>query len=253
MSTFLTFVILFSFLCKTGTTKDQQQKRLLLNDPDVLADRLGRLESLVTSLSDKLQQEETKRNVLEGTVSRLTKSQKTSSTYIRWGKKICPGNDTLLYTGFIGGGYYDEPGAAADAVCLPPNPDFTKTTASQAPVGHMYGTEFETNFFGPKSFDEDVPCSVCEIQDGTQTFMIPGKNTCFSGWQVKYKGNLGSGYYAHKSATTFICVDESPDYLRSGESNTNGKVLFEVIAKCGALPCPPYHEGYPLTCVVCSK
>lgn len=117
----------------------------------------------------------------------------------------------------------------------------------------MYGTEFETNFFGPKSFDEDVPCSVCEIQDGTQTIMIPGKNTCFNGWHVKYKGNLGSGYYGQKAATTFICIDESPDYLMSGESNTNGKVIFEVIAKCGALPCPPYHEGYPLTCVVCAK
>lgn len=61
MSTFVTFVFLFFFLCKTGAKKDQQKKRLLLNDPDVVADRLGRLERLV--------------NKLEGTVSRLTINQ----------------------------------------------------------------------------------------------------------------------------------------------------------------------------------
>lgn len=23
----------------------------------------------------------------------------TSATYVRWGKKVCPGNDTLVYSG----------------------------------------------------------------------------------------------------------------------------------------------------------
>lgn len=158
-----------------------------------------------------------------------------------------------LIKGFTGGGYYDDPGAAADSVCLPPDPDFTKTASGQSNGGRMYGTEFETNYFAHNSFNEDVPCSVCEMHDGTQTMMIPGKNTCYKGWMVKYRGNLGSGDYSHKSATSYICVDESPEFLMSGEKSTNGKVLYPVVAKCGALPCPPYHEGYPLTCVLCAK
>lgn len=31
------------------------------------------------------------------------------------------------------------------------------------------------------------------------------------------------------------------------------KMIYPVEAKCGALPCPPYGDGYFVYCVVCTK
>jgi hypothetical protein len=52
-----------------------------------------------------------------------------------------------LYTnvsGFAGGGWYDDTGASAEPVCLPPDPEFGRTSA--ADLGRMYGAEFDENF-----------------------------------------------------------------------------------------------------------
>lgn len=39
----------------------------------------------------------------------------------------------------------------------------------------MYGTEFQSGFFGPTAKYQDVPCAVCEVQAGSKTIMIPGR------------------------------------------------------------------------------
>jgi hypothetical protein len=45
-----------------------------------------------------------------------------------------------------------------------------------------------------------------------------------------------------------------PEFLVGGEANTNaGRMIGPVVAKCGTLKCPPYHNNYPVTCAVCSK
>ncbi|VDI76050.1 Hypothetical predicted protein [Mytilus galloprovincialis] len=62
-----------------------------------------------------------------------------------------------LTGGYAGGGYYTNPGSAAEYVCLLTDPDFAKTSGTDG--GRMYGAEYESNFFGKD--DEDVPCAVC--------------------------------------------------------------------------------------------
>ncbi|CAG2185614.1 unnamed protein product [Mytilus edulis] len=97
-----------------------------------------------------------------------------------------------LYTfkGFAGGGYYGESGSAAEYVCLPPDPNYVKTSGG-ADNGHI------TN-------------------QATSVIMIPGKNTCYSGWKLEYHGYLASGYYGHTVASAYVCVDIKPEYIMGG-------------------------------------
>lgn len=157
----------------------------------------------------------------------------------------------VLFTGYAGGGHYDQSGSAAEYVCLPPDPDFVK--ASGTDNGRMYGAEFNTNLFASNADHEDVPCALCRLKHSASTIMIPGKNTCYSGWKLEYHGYLASGYYSHQAASSFVCVDINPEYIIGGLDTNYGKLFYEVLAKCGSLKCPPYKPNYPLTCVVCSK
>jgi hypothetical protein len=153
--------------------------------------------------------------------------------------------------GFAAGGFHSEDGASAKPVCLPPDPDFGKTSGPD--YGRIYGAEFDDNFFAPDSNAEDVPCAVCRTIHASSVIMIPGKNKCYPGWQMEYYGYLASNYYLSKAAGTYECIDIQPEFLTGGKNNNNGKLFLNVLAKCGSLQCPPYKENYPLTCVVCSK
>ncbi|CAG2188488.1 unnamed protein product [Mytilus edulis] len=75
-------------------------------------------------------------------------------------------------SGHAGGGWYNHPGAPAEPVCLPTDPNFLQKSGSNN--AFIYGMEYESDTFGTKAIDNDVPCSVCHVQLGT-TIMIPGK------------------------------------------------------------------------------
>jgi len=84
--------------------------------------------------------------------------------------------------------------------------------------------------------------------------MIAARTACYPGWTVEYTGYLmsgvtGSSVYAYDH----LCLDGNPEYLAHGGTNDNQHILYNVEAKCGSLPCPPYVEGRELACVVCSK
>ncbi|XP_052077962.1 uncharacterized protein LOC127715882 [Mytilus californianus] len=179
-------------------------------------------------------------------------SKTSGATYIRWARKQCPGNDTeLVYSGWAGGSFYDQPGAAAEYMCLPPDPDFVKTSGGD--FGRMFGAEFDSDFLASGATSEDVPCALCRPKHSSSAIMIPGKNTCYSVWKMEYHGYLASGNYIHTAASSFVCVDIQPEYIIGGLDGHDGKLFLEVIAKCGSLKCPPYKPSYPLTCVVCTK
>ncbi|XP_063416064.1 short-chain collagen C4-like [Mytilus trossulus] len=285
---YLVYFIICSNLYQFCTSSNINSKRLLLNDPDVINNRLIRLEGIVSMLNASLQQVTTENQKQEQenqqqnqeihrqnqeilrqnqdiqqqrlTIQTQDKSiqqlssntQSSGATYIRWARKQCPGNDTeLVYSGYAGGSFYDQYGAAAEYVCLPPDPDFVKTSGGE--YGRMFGAEFDSNFFASNSNDEDVPCALCRPKHSASTIMIPGKNTCYPGWKMEYYGYLASGYHSHKAASSFVCVDINPEYIIGGLDSRNGKLFYEVVAKCGSLKCPPYKPDHPLTCVVCTK
>ena len=83
--------------------------------------------------------------------------------------------------------------------------------------------------------------------------MIPGRNQCYKGWTLEYKGYLVAGHHGHAAATEYVCLDDNPDVIPGRHTNQNGALFYMVEGRCGSLICPPYVDGRELTCVVCSK
>jgi hypothetical protein len=94
---------------------------------------------------------------------------------------------------------------------------------------------------------------VCRSTVRDTTLMIPGRKECYPGWHTEYWGYLMSGSYTDNDASEYVCVDHVPETAPGSSANLNGKLLYFVEARCGSLPCPPYHNGRELACVVCTK
>ncbi|VDH90191.1 Hypothetical predicted protein [Mytilus galloprovincialis] len=144
-----------------------------------------------------------------------------------------------LQRGFTAGQLYKGPslssryGGPSNTLCLPNNPETSNRTATGA-------------------VNEDAPCAVCRSHYTYASIMIPGRKSCYSGWKLEYQGYLMSNSYGYK-ASSYICVDNNPEFLQGGKSNQNGNLLYATGTKCGSLPCPPYDDHFAVYCVVCSK
>lgn len=231
--------------------KQQPQYKTDSNDTGTSSFSTGELKSKLEEQQDQLvKQQET-----------LTEIQQQRSSngvvYIRWGRKDCLGNTTeLVYSGYAGGSHYSNVGAAAEYVCLPPDPSWgPKQNIRVQQPGFMYGAEYEDDIlFNVKDRNRDVPCAVCRSSFQSTSIMIPARVQCYPGWTEAYRGYLASGYYKQPAASQYVCVDQEPQtLLGGGSSNDEGKLFFQVRAKCGSLKCPPYEDDKVLSCVVCLK
>ncbi|XP_061180462.1 short-chain collagen C4-like [Saccostrea echinata] len=191
---------------------------------------------------------------LEGQVN--TDTRYRSSVYTRWGKKMCPPNAELVYSGFVGGSQGGDRGAAVDTLCLPRDPEWDiYTDGIDGDRAYVYGAEYQTyTFTGYLSsyHNHDVPCAVCLVRSRSVVKVFPARNTCYRGWTLEYQGYLMAGFYNQHAGTTYTCVDKQPDVLDGGQTSRNGHLFYPVEARCGALKCPPYVEGRELVCAVCS-
>ncbi|CAG2225559.1 unnamed protein product [Mytilus edulis] len=270
----IVLVILCLFVCVGDCN---QSKRLLINtDQSALEDRFSRLESeilnqktslqhlltenqhltlenqLHTSTVQQLSSEVQKLSLQLKTLSTLSNTESHGTTFVRWAKTSCPSNNTeLVYSGFVGGGMYNDKTAAPEPVCLPLDPDFERTTGNDA--GRMYGGEYNDNFFIQNGDGLDVPCAVCRTRLASSVLMIPGKTRCHPSWKREYYGYLSGSHHVYLASGSYVCADIHPEYLTGSGTHSDGKLFTAVLAKCGSLQCPPYKNNYPLTCVVCSK
>ncbi|XP_063411601.1 uncharacterized protein LOC134694519 [Mytilus trossulus] len=237
-----------------------EDKRLLLNDPDVMT-QIRQMSLELQSLREKtaqLEQESTQMKLDLGSAKTKVTQLETSnsgfgSVYTRWGRKDCPSNGTeLVYAGVAGGGYYTHTGAAVNYVCLPHDPDFIQ---GDTPGGDatIYGSEYQDNHFGHNLYNNDVPCAVCRAITKSSVVMIPGKIKCYGDWNQEFYGRLAAGADVQSAASEYVCIDHQAQYIEGGAANHNGKLFYKVGAKCGSLPCPPYYDKAPMSCVVCSK
>lgn len=99
-------------------------------------------------------------------------------------------------------------GSAVEYVCLLPDPNQVKTSGSN--YCRMYGAEVFSKFFAAYSNAQDVHCAHCRYHLSTSVKIIPGKNTCYSGWREEYSGYLSSGAYSHAAASAYVCIDKKP-------------------------------------------
>ena len=161
-----------------------------------------------------------------------------------------------MYAGKTAGPHYTQ-GGGADYLCLHDDPEFLEVTPGiQGHRGHLYGTEYEA-FSNPPAFgdlrEHNAPCAVCSTRARGETIMIPGRITCEASWTREYYGYLMTEDHSHRRST-HICVDEKAESLRGSVANTNGDLLYLVEVVCNhGLDCPPYSEGYEVTCVVCTR
>ncbi|XP_063442191.1 short-chain collagen C4-like [Mytilus trossulus] len=177
-------------------------------------------------------------------------------TYVRWGKKTCPGNTDIVYSGQTGGNYYTNNGGGSNWLCLPNDPE-NGNVSSNSNDG-LYGAEYQINSsnnpsgFPTNLYNKEVPCSVCRRKGKFSVLVIAGKKSCYKGWKSEYSGFLISEYKGHTNAD-FICMDGEAEQLDNRSSNEEGALLYPVRAKCGSLRCPPYKDNTVVLCTVCTK
>ena len=177
------------------------------------------------------------------------------TNYIRWGKSTCPDTAKLVYTGKVAGPHYTH-GGGANYICLHDKPEFLEVTPGlQNHRGRLYGTEYEI-FSSPPALadlhDHNAPCAVCSTRARRETMMIPGRITCEQGYTREYYGYLMTEYTGHRRST-HICVDVNAESLPGNVANTNGDLFYFVEVVCNGISCPPYKDGYEVTCVVCTR
>lgn len=184
----------------------------------------------------------------------------TGVTYVHWGKTTCPDQSQLVYAGLVGGKRYTEKGSGTNYLCLHSNPTFDRPQAGKNYGAYIYGTEFESGRYAglPQlSQEADVGCSVCLASSKHDVIMIPGVNSCpqGQGWREEYHGYL-TAMHSTYFATEYICMDHEAEAIPGSSHDNDPSLLYMVEGVCGSsgggLPCPPYVDGYEITCVVCS-
>ncbi|OWF34980.1 uncharacterized protein LOC110443506 [Mizuhopecten yessoensis] len=243
------FLCIFLFMC--GVSATEEHKRVASCDPNYLHDLETKVQTMLTTVSSLTTQLTDQHNAMTQ-LTRRTTELGSGGMYTRWGRSECSSNSSeLVYEGYAGGSHYTDQGAAAEYVCMPRNPVYEYTDYHDYD-GYIYGSEYESTFFGTTRVSDDVPCAVCRSLSPS-VLMIPGTNTCPAGWGIEYHGILASGYRGHAAASQYVCLDKNPEALPHGIRKEDGKLFYRVRSKCGSLPCPPYIDGSILSCVVCSK
>ncbi|CAC5402712.1 unnamed protein product [Mytilus coruscus] len=179
-------------------------------------------------------------------------AKEVGSTYIRWGHNRCPTKSTVVYEGYVAGKKYNINGGGSNFLCLTKQPEYTILQSTNI-AKNLYGVETDINGFSPSINDKDMTCAVCLTQRSS-VLMIPGTKSCPSGWNMEYWGYLMShGAGGTWQPTQYICTDSRPVAVPGGDRNNDESVVYLVGGVCGSLKCPPYINGKPLTCVVCSR
>lgn len=196
-------------------------------------------------------------------IERLESKDSAGDTYIRWGRKSCPDNETsLVYTGFMAGSDKSHSGAGSNYLCLTDTPIWDQYRDGKVnSYGRITGAEYQfwnqrstgaAEFFGDNMYNHNAPCAVCYTKRRVSV-MVPGRNICSKGWTMEYSGYLVTGYHGDKSATEYVCLDRRPEKVINGDADDEDNRLYLVEATCsGSLACPPYVAGREITCVVCS-
>lgn len=230
---------------KGGADKQEGKTQTLVGDIQTLT-------SLVTT--------ELKRNC---TCNSSSEVQGGGAIFTLWGRKNCSSLFPKLYTGYAGGSHPADTGGAAEYLCMPSDPRWGPNANLPMPFetgNHVRGARYQLPIglwqgAGTGAVrHQTVPCAVCVGKRHRLSVMIPGREACYRGWTIAYKGYLVSGKIKNPAPSQYICMHQNPQGLRNATLpvTMDSKLMFGVKAKCGSLPCPPYKNAI-LSCVVCVK
>ena len=179
-------------------------------------------------------------------------TQSGGLVYTRWGRTVCPGGASRVYSGRVAGTYYGHKGGASNYICMGNTPQYF-TDGGHGSYSQLYGSEYEFRN-GPRSdsANHNVPCVVCEVDTRSKYMMIPGRYSCPSSWTIEYYGYL-MAERNDNYRTEYICVDWSPEQVVNEGADRPAVDMYPVRATCSGLACPPYNTQKDITCAVCTK
>ena len=175
-------------------------------------------------------------------------------TYTHRGVSSCPAPASLVYSGYMGSGYYSYTGSGANMLCLTDTPDWNGATVSDGDQNGalMCGTIFRTAGYGVSELapvDSMVAsCAECLVDNALLKLMIPGATQCPAGWTRQYWGYIMAPYLTYAKGE-FLCVDHAPT---AGGLASGGANLFPTEAQLDPLTAP-YVQDRELTCAVCTR
>ena len=178
-------------------------------------------------------------------------------TYVRWGRTVCPQGTNIVYTGVAAGTKWDVRGGTSDTLCLAGNPQYKSGDGSSSNAAKLSGVLNEVRGASAplnNRYDTYLPCVLCHTTTKSTSFMLPGRYTCPSGWNMEYSGYImtehtGSSRGGRRDT---ICVDQYAEAAGT-RSSAYAAQLFLMQVTCTGLDCPPFNSQKPLTCAVCSK
>ena len=178
------------------------------------------------------------------------------SVYVRWGRKQCPNQAEMIYTGQMAGPSHSSSGSGANPLCLVANPVFGDHNDKDQNGARIYGIQYATSGYGLPLFSslnsKSVPCTVCFLNHKSSPIMIPASHTCPDYWALEYAGYLFAAHYSHKK-TNWICIDQHAESLSSSTSSQS--YLYPTEVECGSISCSRTYGGYiqdkEMTCAVC--
>ncbi|KAK7503736.1 hypothetical protein BaRGS_00004859, partial [Batillaria attramentaria] len=144
------------------------------------------------------------RTELNAKISNVQSSQ--GSTFVRWGRTVCPPGSDIIHTGYAGGAGYTNSGSGANRVCLTDKPVFDDHTMLSGGHGNLHGAQYWVQ--GHQR--TDVLCVLCHAPYSA-TFMVPGTNRCPQGSTLQYHGHLTVGDYTHSAPSEYVCLDAQPE------------------------------------------
>ncbi|XP_052784982.1 short-chain collagen C4-like [Mya arenaria] len=228
---------------------------MLLDNAEELAQDVADLKTLVAQQGHEIQS------------LRAELAKGTGSSFIRWGRTSCEGNGSdLVYSGYMAGTFVDKTKYSGDHdganyLCLSDNPTWSHYSDNADNIIYLTGVEYSFNphqtsdiisFFGSNVFGQQVPCAACKVSRGV-TMMIPGRNTCNSGWTKEYSGYIVGPFAGYSHGSEYICLDDRPEGVVGSTHFDGTNELYFVEVHCeGGMECPPYVNNRELACVVCS-
>ena len=180
------------------------------------------------------------------------------AVYTRWGRTSCPsGQGTeLLYPGRAGGTNHQHSGGAANILCLPNDPQYSRYGSGVTGYIPLTGVEYHIGSGQPlhSVYLHNMPCAVCYTSSRVTVLMIPAKLTCPTNWTIEYTGYIMANAKSYNSRHLYECIDQAPESVPGLDAyDSNNAFFHHVEATCNSLSCPPYDAEKEVTCVVCTR
>ena len=152
-----------------------------------------------------------------------------------------------IYKGTAVGGYYNSE-SASNMLCLPPT--WMRYSTKAVRQQSVYAVEYHTNGPIDHALYHNMPCSLCEATGRGDKIMIPSHYVCPDGWHKEYNGYIMALNEGHKGGSMYHCIDAKLEQIPgSGSTEFYAHYLYTVQATGTHIP----GDGYPLSCIVCTK